>query len=805
MPHTSKQRTSAVAQIAATYAPTNIPYYVTKFAAKSLNFCAAAGYNLLMHFKINAKSAALYAVYAAACVFLNAAVDGVPLAAGLCFALTICGGNLIAAPLICIASSAVHLNLTAFFCALFEGAVPAAIVAIYRRTGKKIRAEAIVYFCIALVPYFLLSAAETPAVLGFIGSEYAVRGIMCALLLIFFLFEYRAVYACMFRLGRCLLKEDELVCLAVLYAAAGVGAINLAGEFAYFAFAAFACAVCVRFCTSPSAVICGIVTGIAPAICSVELIPVTAYTAICALGLVFARAGRFAPCAFVCAACCLYAYSAGYFSQSVTLTVVRSVTIVLCCILAAIPSAKFLCRLKDGLTVKKVLDSAAVDRERERMGERLFKISEVFREIQNAFEKMDDGNGEAQARRRVFAEVKERCCKGCGRRKLCEHSEVYAGISLLVDSGTAKGKVNLIDLPPAVTKNCAHPSELIRALNGLIAEYRRHMTEFENARAGKKLLADQARGVSMVLKECAAEQCRRRSGGEKAALDVKNQLAVRGISCPEAYVEEDGDIYAVIVGNADIHAIYAALLAATGKNYTLKDKIEYDGEKRCMILCRPPRYDAAFGVAAAKKRGENASGDSHSVIRINEHRFLMALSDGMGSGEYARRVSTAAISLIEAFYRAEMPRGTVLATINKLISFSREERFTCIDVCSVDLNTGEAEFIKAGSPAALIVRGNEVKVLESESLPLGILDNLKPAVACERLCDGDMLVFMSDGITSAFNSTPELVAFVSPLRPLNAQNFADKLLAGAIERTGGAAVDDMTVLCTRIFSTDTKG
>ena len=791
-------------KLPATYAPTGIYYYITNFALKSLNFCAAAGYNRHMHVKINARSATLYAVYATACVFLNAAVNGTPLAAGLCFSLAICGGNLIAAPLIYIASSAVHLNLTAFVCALFEGAVPVAIAAIYRKTGKKMRAEAIAYFCIALVPFFLLSEVPTPAVLSFISSPYAVRGIMCALLLLFFMFEYRAVYACMFRLGRCLLKEDELLCLAAMFAAAGLGAINLVGEFTYFAFAAFACAVCVRFCASPSAVICGMIIGIAPAICAIEIVPVTAYTVICALGLVFGRAGKFAPCAFVCAASCLYAYSAGYFLQSTALTAIRSVVIVLCCVLAAIPSDAFLRKLKDALNIKKVLDGTAVDRERERTSEKLFKIAEVFREIQNAFESMDDGNGEAQAKRRVFFEVKENCCKRCERRKICEASDVYAGISLLVESGTAKGKVNLIDLPPSVTKNCVHPSELIGALNGMIAEYRRYMTEFENTRAGKKLLADQAQGVSYVIKKCAAEQCRRHSGGGAAALAVKTQLAVHGITCPETYVEEDGDIYAVIIGNADIKAIYAAVFAATGENYTLKDKIEYDGQKRCMVLCRPPKYDAAFGIAAARKSGERASGDTHSVMRINEHRFLMALSDGMGSGEYARRVSTATISLIEAFYRAEMPRGTVLATINKLISFSREERFACIDVCSVDLNTGEAEFIKAGSPAALIVRGSEVKVLESESLPLGILDNLKPAVACERLCDGDMLVFMSDGITSAFNSTPELVAFVSPLRPLNPQSFADKLLAGAIERTGGAADDDMTVLCTRIFSTQTE-
>ena len=84
---------------------------------------------------------------------------------------------------------------------------------------------------------------------------------------------------------------------------------------------------------------------------------------------------------------------------------------------------------------------------------------------------------------------------------------------------------------------------------------------------------------------------------------------------------------------------------------------------------------------------------------------------------------------------------------------------------------------------------------------MGILDTLRPAVAQEKLSDGDMLVFMSDGITSAFGSTPELIEFLQPLKPLNPQNLADKLLAAALERTGGKAEDDMTVLCTRIFQT----
>lgn len=756
-----------------------------------------------MPIRINVKSALMYIAFAAACIFLNGSATGVPMSLGLYFSLLICGGNLIASPLIYIASSAVHFSLTAFLCSLAEGAFLLAITAIYRRTGKKIRFEAAVYAAMALVPFVTLSDWDAGGALYFIESGYAVRAIAAAVVLILFLFSYKSMYACIFRLGRCRLKEDELFCLAALFTGIGIGAINLAGQFAYCAFAAFGITFFVRFFKGPSAVLCALVLSLPPAATLLDITPVTAYIVISAAGLLFLRAGRAAPCAAACAAFCALGYFDGWYDHGLTLALVRAATIALCCTIAAIPSEKRITLLMDTLTVKKVLTDAAINRERERAGEKLFRISEVFREVECAFKGMDEAADEAGAKKRVAAELKERLCSGCERSQKCEKSVVYTGFYKLVEAGAVKGKVNLIDLPPAVTQNCTKPADVIHELNLLLAEYRRFMTEAENARAGRLMLADQAKGISAVLKNNAVELCREKRGAGEEERNIVKTLASCGIACPELYIngDEREEICAVIVGFADLNAMLAALWRATGERFQLRNKINYGGEKACYIFCRPPRYDAVFGVASIKKSGEKASGDTHSVIRINEHRFLMALSDGMGSGEYARKVSRTAISLIEAFYRAEMPEGTVLETINKLLTFSRDERFACIDICSVDLNTGGAEFVKIGSPAAIILRGGKVKVLESESLPLGILDGLRPTVAKEKLCDGDMLIFMSDGITSAFDSTPELVEFLQPLKPLNPQNLADSLLAGALKRTGGKAEDDMTVLCTRIFAT----
>ena len=182
---------------------------------------------------------------------------------------------------------------------------------------------------------------------------------------------------------------------------------------------------------------------------------------------------------------------------------------------------------------------------------------------------------------------------------------------------------------------------------------------------------------------------------------------------------------------------------------------------------------------------------------------MLALSDGMGSGEYARRISDCTISLVESFYRAKMPSDTILSTVNQLLSFNREESFSCIDVATVDLDTGCADLVKIGSPLSFVLSENKIRVLESESLPLGILDSVKPTVLREALGAGDTVVLISDGITSAFSSSTDICAFMESVPCLNPQTFADELLKKAIDLCGGVAVDDMTVVAARIFeSTD---
>ncbi len=752
-----------------------------------------------MPLKFYPKTILLYAAYAAAAVFTDLALPEAPLSLGLFFAMLLCGTNIIADAALYVLATAVCADFAYSMVALAAAVFLSAVTFLYRRSARRMRAEAVLYLIIALAPYVVFCKWTGFGAMSGMNT-YALKAVAAAVTCVFCFFCFKTVYALLYRLYRCKLREDEYVCIAVVFTAAGAGFCAAAGSAAYLCVSAAGIALLTRLCRSPSSILAALILALPLALAERSAEPLTVYTVISAAALLFVNAGRCFP-PFVCAALTAgYMYAEGIFECAVPLIVAYSLLLVTAAAVSSLPSARKLKEIKMRLVCEKVLDGTAIDRNRRQTGEKLYRISELFREIECAFTALDEGADEGAARQRLLSELREKCCSGCEKEEKCSKSTVYSGFKKMIDAGCIKGKVNLIDLPSDVTGNCSNPTFVMSQLNAMLAEYRRYMTECENASSGRKLLADQARGVAEVLKSCAVDLSRSSEPFAESAAAVKEALATAGVSCPEVLIDgAAGELSCVVCGKFNARSVCAVISGALRKPYVLKDKIAYDGQKTCLVFSSPPKLDAAFGVAFAVKDGESVSGDTHSVIRINEHSFLMALSDGMGSGVYARKVSEAAISLIEAFYRAEMPEDTVLRTINKLLSFNRDERFACIDIAAVNLATGRADFVKIGSPAGVIMREGELKILESSSLPLGILENLKPTVCTETIRSGDTIVFMSDGITSAFPSSTELYEFLQTLTPLNPQNLADKILAAAREKSGRAAPDDMTVICTRLF------
>ncbi|MBQ4270074.1 MAG: SpoIIE family protein phosphatase, partial [Clostridia bacterium] len=568
-----------------------------------------------------------------------------------------------------------------------------------------------------------------------------------------------AVKALFIKVLRCRLKADEILFALLLYLLAGVGACRFFGVNAYMGIAFFILLAYAYVAKDASAAVCAFVLSL-----PLAFFQQTATNAFFLYGVVAALCARYGKLTEVFAlllAFFCYAWKDGAYAFPTSQLIPALLSALIPCLCFLLTPNALLHKLEYELVFyrEKHLSRIAINRNRAAIGEQLFEISAVFREIQTTFHALATTDPENGAKEYVRNCVTDRVCKKCPNYAACVKSDVEDSLNKLIDVGCLKGKVNLMDVPSSMAKKCVDQNGILNAVNRQLGDFRKLMIEAENAASGRTLLANQAQGVSEILKNIAMEQSEplRIHQDKERALNVA--LLRVGIVCSEILVysnENDVTLSLITFGAANVKKIAEIATQTLGKEMIISKRLALSKDKYCCILRKKPRFDAAFGIASMMKYGETASGDAHSVIRIDERRFMVALSDGMGSGEYAKRISESTVSLLESFYRAKMPSSLILSTVNKLLSFNREESFACVDIAVIDLDSGDADVVKIGSPFGFILSGNAMKILESASMPLGILDALHPETAAYSLQANDVLLFLSDGITAAFGSSADL-------------------------------------------------
>ena len=680
-----------------------------------------------------------------------------------------------------------------------QAAILCIVFCVYAKLKKK--ASVLPLACVALslalfVAFSPFTPYNIPLKLPFSLGAITQKIILSGLILLLSAMFTVALKALLNKLLRCRLKAEEIIFSVLFFVLCGVGICRIASVTAYMGIAflvllLFACAT-----KDASALVCAFALSLPPAFVG-GVSPERFFIYGIAVVL-FIKMGRLPAVLALLAVFFAYGYFDGIYALKTSLLVQSILSALIPSLLFLLIPSPLVRKMENKLVFyrEKHLSRIAINRNRAAIGEQLFEISGVFREIQTTFAALSTNEAEEGAKEYI------RVCKSCANYRTCMARGLENGLNKLIDVGCAKGKTSLIDIPSDLAESCVNQSGVLYAVNRQIGDYRKYMLETENAASGRQLLANQAQGVSEILKNIALEQSEPLTIYSEKEKQLNVALLKAGIVCSEVLIAGDEDsltLSLVTFGKADVKKIAAIASHVLAAPLIISERLTLSKDKFCCILHRKPYFDAAFGVATLTKTGEIASGDTHSVIKIDERRFMIALSDGMGSGEYARRISESTISLLESFYRAKMPSSLVLSTINKLLTFSREETFACVDIAVVDLDNGEADIVKIGSPMGFILSGNALHILESASLPLGILESLHPDTSSYTLQEDDVLLFLSDGITSAFGSSSDLYETLKNIPASNPQQLADALLAKAVALYGGTAKDDMTVLAVRLF------
>ena len=235
------------------------------------------------------------------------------------------------------------------------------------------------------------------------------------------------------------------------------------------------------------------------------------------------------------------------------------------------------------------------------------------------------------------------------------------------------------------------------------------------------------------------------------------------------------------------------------KMYVESDESSQHAGWQVLNIKTAPKYDVVFGTSAITKSSSTKSGDCYAIMRLEDGKILMALCDGMGSGEKAQKTSTTAMSLVENFYKAGFSSDIILGSVNKFLSLGSQDVFSCLDMSIIDLKNGSVDFIKLGATNGFIKHKDTINVVECSALPLGIINNVNPTIKTTMISGGDMIILCTDGVSDSFGSDEEMTDFVNNVSSLNPQEVADAIMDKALANNNNVALDDMTILVAKIF------
>lgn len=439
---------------------------------------------------------------------------------------------------------------------------------------------------------------------------------------------------------------------------------------------------------------------------------------------------------------------------------------------------------------------------------RVKELSKVFAEMTNVYRNMVKGNlGEKEAKKMLKEEIVLGVCSKCPSYASCYRTDgsfMDNCFETFIDMGYEKGKVLLIDLPEYLTTNCNKINSLIQYANNLISAYLEYRTSVNNIDTSRILIADQLSGVSTLLDALGKEVDINVSFNNKYEKLLKENLCYAGIICVECVVyEKDANdkMINIIVKNNNVNDKNIEKIVSKTLNCKFRIQQVEPSEivgASSIILKTVPKYDIAFGSAGATKTGKPLSGDNHLVIDIGDGKYIVSICDGMGSGKDANNISRLTISLIENFYRAGFENDIILSSVNKLLSLTEHENFSTIDLCMIDCKKSIYDFIKLGATTGYIKHTNgEIEEVTSSGLPIGVLEDICPHITKKFISSMDMVVMVSDGVSDVLGG--DFVNILRNIDTINPQALAEELLSIALNRNNGVALDDMTIVCVRVF------
>jgi sigma-B regulation protein RsbU (phosphoserine phosphatase) len=164
-----------------------------------------------------------------------------------------------------------------------------------------------------------------------------------------------------------------------------------------------------------------------------------------------------------------------------------------------------------------------------------------------------------------------------------------------------------------------------------------------------------------------------------------------------------------------------------------------------------------FDIEGICLPAQRVGGDFYDYVPLEGDILAIVLADVAGKGLKGAMYAVLSYGILHAEAKFGVFPSQMLWILNEDLRERFQERINCaMCIATIDVSKRLLKYSNAGIPYPIVKRGNEVFELESNGSPLGGFSRFEYKDIELELQSGDVVVFLSDGITECpFKDNPE--------------------------------------------------
>ena len=353
---------------------------------------------------------------------------------------------------------------------------------------------------------------------------------------------------------------------------------------------------------------------------------------------------------------------------------------------------------------------------------------------------------------KIAERAADRACRSCPNSMVCwgkKYEQFRKEFSRLVTQLRTGFELTEFSMSPECAEECVNKNSVIRAISSEYSRYVSAAADERRIRELRRIYIDQLEGLrDMGALRAEVKTANRARTAEKRA---EKLLRENGVELPQAFVMFDRrgklrfEAYGTTEPRVTKEYLGTLLIKALGRDLELPEITGSSGRIRITTNERTA-LSAKIGAFQLPKGQNNVCGDCYDTFTDASGTLYVILSDGMGTGSRARVDSAMACSVLSKLLKGGISLPAALETVNNVLMIkSADESFATLDICRLDLNSGECAVYKAGAATTYIKSSDKLVRATLSSPPAGLGGKLTVPAQKFTVGAGDVIVMTTDG------------------------------------------------------------